>query len=99
MTAWLENPTRLLVSLSLGRKEHHAELAGHNIKALIRKRQRRCIGLSPLDPAVISLSRSCTIKHWLVEIGCYDARLRGNPRRNRSRQNPSSSGRFQHVLR
>ena len=99
MTARLENPARLLVTLNFIRKEHHAELAGHDIKALIRKRQSQCIGLSPLDPAIMRQSSPCMIKHRLVEIGRYDARVYRNPRSHRSRQNSSTRGRFQHILR
>jgi hypothetical protein len=39
------------------------------------------------------------IKHRLIEIGRYDARVYRNPRSHRSRQNSSARGRFQHILR
>ena len=47
-----QDPARLLVALNLVGKEHHAELAGHRIEALILKRQCQGIGMSPFDPDV-----------------------------------------------
>src|SRR5262249_24425495 len=94
MTAWPENPACFLVTLKLVRKEHHAELAGHSVKGLICKRQRQCIGLSPLNPTIMRQPRPCMIKHRLIEVGRYDACVHGNARRDRSRQNSGSRGRF-----
>jgi hypothetical protein len=53
MTARLQYPARLLVTLNLAGKEHHAELAGHDIEASILERQRQGICLSPFDPTII----------------------------------------------
>jgi len=75
MTARLENPARLLVTLNLVRKEHRAELARHGIKTSISKRESQRIGLSPLDPAIMRQSRPCMIKHRMIEIGRYDMRV------------------------
>ena len=48
-TARLKDSPRLEVTLNLVRKEHHAELAGHNVKTLILKRQCQSICLFPLE--------------------------------------------------
>src|SRR5258707_10672508 len=53
-----QGPARLPVSLDLVGKEHHAELASHDIEATIAERQRERVGLFPLDPA-LGLSPRC----------------------------------------
>jgi hypothetical protein len=40
-TARLKDSPRLEVTLNLVRKEHHAELAGHNVKTLVLKGNAR----------------------------------------------------------
>jgi hypothetical protein len=70
-----QDPARLFVGLNLVRKEHRAELAGYRVKALICERQRKRVGLPPLDPAIAGLQRGCPIEHRLVEVGCDDARV------------------------
>ena len=63
MIAWPESPKRLFETLKLVRKEHHAKLTGHNVKALIRKRQSQRIGLSPFNPILLREPCTCMIKH------------------------------------
>src|SRR6476620_10430155 len=79
MTARLQRPARFLVALNLVGKEHHAELAGDNIKALILEWQRQGIGLFPRNSTIMRLPCLGMIKHWLVEIGCYHARVGRKP--------------------
>jgi hypothetical protein len=45
VTTGFQYAARFLVTLNPVGKEHYAKLAGHNIKALIRKRQRQSISL------------------------------------------------------
>ena len=97
MTARLQDPARLLVTLNLVRKEHCSELAGHNIKALIRKRERQSVGLLPFNSRFVRLPSHCMIQHRLIEISCDYVRGGGKPSGNRSGQNSGSCGRLQHV--
>src|SRR5260370_16208721 len=96
--AAFENAARLPITLHLVRKEHRTELAGYDIKALIFERQSERIGLSPCDPAIMRAPLRM-IEHRLIEIGRYDARLRGKPRCHRSRQDTGSGGRLQDLPR
>ena len=66
MTAGLQNPMRFLVTANFVRKEHNAELTCHNIKALIRKRQRQSVGLLPFNPMMMIWMRLRTLKHLLI---------------------------------
>src|SRR5262245_66067951 len=83
MAAPLEDAARLPITLNLIGKEHRAELAGYDVKALILERQSERIGLSPRDPAIMRLLLRM-IEHRLIEIGGHDLRLRGKPRCHRS---------------
>ncbi len=99
MTTRLEDPARLLVTLNLVGKEHHAELADHGIEASILERQRHGIGLSPRDPTIMRLPRLRMIEHRRIEIGGDDARVGRKPRCDRACKNSGSGGRLQHVAR
>src|SRR5262249_16873580 len=98
MAAPLEDAARLPITLNLIGKEHRAELAGYDVKALILERQSERIGLSPRDPAIMRLLLRM-IEHRLIEVGGHDARLRRKPRCDRSRQDTGSRGRFQDLPR
>ena len=65
-TARLKDSPRLEVTLNLVRKEHHAELAGHNVKALVLKRQCQSICRFPRDSTILRLPCPCAIKHRLI---------------------------------
>src|SRR5665213_1480057 len=65
-TAGLQDPTRFLVTPNFVRKEHHAELTCHNVKASIRKRQRQSVGLFPLNSMIAMLPRLRALEHLLV---------------------------------
>src|SRR6476620_5418578 len=65
-TARLKDSPRLEVTLNLVRKEHHAELAGQNVKTLVLKRQCQSICLFPLDSTILRLPCPCATKHRLI---------------------------------
>ena len=98
-TARLKDSPRLEVTLNLVRKEHHAELAGHNVKTLILKRQCQSICLFPLNSTIPRLPCLCAIKHRLILIGCDYPRIGRKAGCDRSCKNSGSCGRLQHIQR
>ena len=94
-----ENPACLPVALDLVGKEHHPELAGHDVEASIRERQSQRIRLPPGDPALARLSRHGAIQHRLVEIGRHDARGRRKLRCDGSCEDAGSGRRLKDILR
>ena len=78
-SARLQHPPRLPVSLDLVGKEHHAELAGHDVEARIAERQRQRVGLLPFGAAT-GLSPRGLVEHRLVEIGGDETHGRRQPR-------------------
>src|SRR5262249_57481532 len=97
MAARLEDAARLTITLDLIGKEHRAELAGDDIKALILERQSERVGLAPGDGPIVSLPLRRAIKHRLIEIGCDNARLRGKPRCDRACENTGPRSPLPHI--
>src|SRR5262249_7961472 len=94
-----EDTMRLFIAEDLVGKEHHAELAGYSIEFLVLERQGKRIGLKPVNPLIMWLTCRGTIEHWLIEIGCHNARLSRKPRCDGSRERAGPRGRFQYLPR
>src|SRR3974390_590729 len=68
MSVGLQDAPRLFKSLNLVGKEHHPELAGHSIEALIVEWQFLCVSHLPFGPMVLPHTGFGMLKHWRVEI-------------------------------
>ena len=75
--AGFQDAARFGVAFDLVRKEHHAELAGHGVEAVVVEGECQGVRLSPVDLVIARKTRSRLGEHRFVQIGCRNPRISG----------------------